>query len=230
MTETELNSIPLYSKVSVYWGALLPAVLLKVSGNQAVVYIPQNWRIIYDMTAEGLTLLEAYKPDYTVYSSYGFDTIPMYSKVSIPLVNKTGVIINKDRASSQLHIFYDDGRVEWVSMQYVEFISAPVTKAIPKPVEQYTPGIQLPGTIITQTINVDPYTYVAQEAEAHGVVPTFTPSITQIQEEKTSSLVPSSDGRTEGEGLSKILSFKVLMGAALLILLILPKSEEKAVE
>jgi hypothetical protein len=228
MTQSELNSIPLYSRISVYWGNLLPGVLLRVSGDKAIVYIPANWRLIYDYPASGLTLLEVYRPDYTVYSTYSFDTVPLYSTVNIPLVNKTGVIINKDSSSSQLHIFYSDSTVEWVSMQYVEFISAPMTAQIPKPVEEYSPGVQPPGVIRTEPITVDPYTYVAREAESHGTVPTFTPSITQIQE-KTTSLVPQGDGKTEG-GLSKILSFKVLIGAVLFILIMMPKSDERAVE
>ena len=156
MTQSELNSIPLYSKVRAYWGSIqLDGYLISVDTN-AVIYIPSNYAIIHDYPASGMTLLEAYSPDYVEYSQYNLNTLPMFSKilVSYGVIRKNGVVIDKSFDYNQVYVFYADGSAEWINIDYISFISAPEKPSTQSPPpDEYTPGTQPPGEVRTYPDN-----------------------------------------------------------------------------
>jgi len=151
MTQSELNSIPLYSRVRAYWGSQpLEGYVIKVSGANAVLYIPDEYRLIYDYPASGITLVEAYQPNYVQYPTYDLETLPMFSTVVVSYqgVQRTAIVIDKSLALGQVYVFYTDSSAEWVRMNYVSFVSATGPGIQPViPPEQYTPGVQPPGEV-----------------------------------------------------------------------------------
>jgi hypothetical protein len=153
MTQSELNSIPLYSKVRAFWGNIqLDGYLIGVLYGNAVIYMPSNFGIIENYPASGITLIEEYSPDYREYSKYDLETLPMFSTLSVlyGTISKTGVLIDKSFQYNQVYVFYADGSAEWVNIEYVSFISAPAKLTQPvSPPEDYTPGVQPPGEIKT---------------------------------------------------------------------------------
>ena len=156
MTQSELNSVPLYSSIRIFWGATqFDGYLIKVTGSNADIYIPLSYSIVYDYPASGITLIEDYAPDYTHYSQYTIDTMPLFSTVLVSYNNiqKTGVVIDKSLNYNQLNVFYSDGSAEWINMDYISLVSTPGIAAQPvKPPDEYTPGVQPPGVVRTQIV------------------------------------------------------------------------------
>jgi len=186
MTQSELNSIPLYSRVRAYWGTqALDGYLIKVSGANAVLYIPDEYRLIYDYPASGITLVEAYQPNYIQYPTYDLETLPMFSTIVVSYqgVQRTAIVIDKSLALGQVYVFYTDSSAEWVRMNYVSFVSAPGPGIQPViPPEQYTPGVQPPGEVLPAPPNLAPPI----------VVTPFVPEIqdkTPLVESKTNVIV-----------------------------------------
>jgi hypothetical protein len=169
MTQSELNSIPLYSRVRAYWGSTqLDGYVIDIKIN-AVIYIPSLFAIIHDYPASGITLIEAYQPDYVEYPQYNLNTLPMFSQVlvSYDVIRKTGTMIDKSYDYNQVYVFYPDGNAEWINIDYISFISAP-SKPPPSslPPEEYTPGEQPPGEV--RTYPDDEYEEIIPEPEQNA--------------------------------------------------------------